>query len=93
VACVQQVERVRALDHLLVGRQRQALLDQRQRLALALVEQLEQELDVRVLEVVGGLLDLVLVEHVAVGHDAPGAARPDQVEDALHALEVHADAL
>src|SRR5690606_17334029 len=65
-ARVQQVERMRGLAHLLVGRQGQAGLDQLQRLALAGVEAMEQFGHVGVLEVVRALLDFVLVVHVAV---------------------------
>ena len=43
-------------------------------------------------EVVGRLLDLVLMKHVAVGHGALSAVRPDQVEYRLDALQVHGDA-
>src|SRR5574340_470646 len=50
---------------------------------------MQQELDVAVLEVVGRLLDLVLVVHIAVGH----ALRPGQVEHVLHALQIHREAL
>ena len=48
----------------------------------------QQELDVAVLEVVGTLLDFVLVIDVAVAD----ARRPLQVEDALDALDVHRQA-
>jgi hypothetical protein len=36
-------------------------------LFFTLIEHLEQERDVGVFKVVGGLLDFVLVEHIAVG--------------------------
>jgi hypothetical protein len=39
------------------------------------------------------LLHFVLVEHVAVGGLAQGAVRPDQVVDAVDALNVHGQTL
>src|SRR5699024_7329590 len=90
---VQQVERVAGLHDLLVGRQRQAGLDQLAGLGLAGVEPCEQGLDVGVLEVVGALLDLVLVEHVAVGDRTVRGVGPDQVVDVVHVLQVHGQAL
>ena len=45
-ARVQQVERVAALQHAVVGRQRQARLQRAQALGLAVVELLEQEIGV-----------------------------------------------
>ena len=45
------------------------------------------------LEVVGALLDLVLVEHVAVGHAAVRAFGPDKVVDVVHILQVHRQTL
>src|SRR5690606_27888827 len=92
-AGVQQVEGVAGLAHLLVGRQRQLRLHQPQRLGLAGVEAVEQLGHVGVLEVVGALLDLVLVVHVAVGHRALRTDGPDQVVDVVHVLQVHAQAL
>ncbi len=45
----------------------------------------QQKIHIAVLEVVGGLLDLVLVVHVTVSH----AIGPGQVIDAFHALQIH----
>ena len=76
---------MRCLQQLLVGRQRQLLFHQVLALPLMSAEGLQQELDVAVLEVVGALFDLVLVIDIAVGD----AISPLQVEQALHALDVH----
>src|SRR5690606_9098553 len=92
-ARVEQVEAVAGLAHLVVGRQRQAGLDQLQGLGLAGVEAVEQLGHVGVLEVVGALLALVLQEHVAVGHHALRPDRPDQVVDVVAVLQVHAQPL
>ncbi len=93
MARIEQVERVRRLHDLLVGGQRQAVLDQLLALSLAGVEPAEQRVGVGELEVVGRLLDLVLMIDVAVGDDAVGPAAPDQVEQAVDALQVHRQAL
>src|SRR5574343_788286 len=94
-ARVEQVEGVRGLEHLLVAGQRELLAHQVLGLLLVRGEGGQQELDVAVLEVVGALLDLVLVEHVAVLQVGAAvlALGVDQVVDVLHALEVHGQTL
>src|SRR5574343_124910 len=94
-AGVEQVEGVRGLEHLLVAGQRELLAHQVLGLLLVRGEGGQQELDVAVLEVVGALLDLVLVEHVAVLQVGAAvlALGVDQVVDVLHALEVHGQTL
>ncbi len=57
------------------------------------IEAVKQELGVGVLEVVGGHLHLLLMEHVAVGDYTIRAFGPHQVVDTVHALQVHGDAL
>jgi hypothetical protein len=84
-ARVEQVEAVRRLQHLLVGRQGERLVHQRLGLALVSGEGDEQELDVARLEVVGALLDLVLVIDVGVAE----AVGPLQLVDVVDALHVH----
>ena len=64
---IQQVEGVRGLEDHLVTRQWQLEFDQAGRFAFVEIEQLEQLVDVGVFEVVGRLLNLVLMEHIAVG--------------------------
>ena len=93
LARVEQVEDVRGLQRLLVRRQRQRHLEQRLAVLLALVELGEQRRRVRVLEIERGLLHLVLVIDVAVSHAALRAVGPDEVVDALDALQVHREAL
>ena len=83
-----------ALQHAVVGRQRQAGLQRAQALGLAVVELLEQEVGVGHLEVVARVLALVFQVHVAIGEvHAVGAAAPHDVEHAVHALDVHRQAL
>ena len=79
----------------LVGRQRQRGLQRQQLLGLFLIlfEAGEQEVDVGIFEVIGGLLHFVLVEHVAVGGFPQRAIAPDQVIDAVHTLDVHRQTL
>src|SRR3546814_2180114 len=58
------------------------------------MEAVEQLGNVRVLEFVRALLDLVLVIDVAIGYGrAVGAVRPDQVEHVVDVLQVHAQPL
>ena len=96
-ARVEHVERVAALEHVVVGGDGQARLDGAQRLGLVLAEVAVEHLRVRHLEVVGAELALVLLVDVAVGDDVLRAvlvpARPDEVVDAVHALQVHRQAL
>src|SRR6476469_10470317 len=66
-ACVEQVERVRALENEVVGGQRQAALDQALALRLVVVEVPRVQLDVGLLEVVMRPLALVLAIHVLPG--------------------------
>ena len=75
-ARVEQVEGVRALEHLVVGRERQRSLDERAALGLVLVEAAHEHVDGRLLEVVDRPLALVLAVDVAPGHArAPTRAR------------------
>jgi hypothetical protein len=80
---------VGGLQDLFVPRQGQLVFHEVPGLLFMGVEGGEQEFHVAVLEVVGGLLHLVLVEHVAVA-DARGIF---QVEHVVHALQVHGQAL
>ncbi len=80
---------MRGLEHLLVGGQRQLLHDQVLGLLFVRTKSREQELGVAVLKVVGRLLHLVLVVHVAVAH----GVGPLQVVDVVHALQIHGQAL
>ena len=86
-----------ALEHVVVGGDGQARLDGAQRLGLVLAEVAVQHVRVGHLEVVAAELALVLLVHVAVGDDVLLAAllpaRPDEVVDAVHALQVHRQAL
>ncbi|MPM97127.1 hypothetical protein SDC9_144300 [bioreactor metagenome] len=89
---------MRGLEHLLIGRQRQLGFHQVLGLLFVRAEGGEQKLGVGMLEVVGRLLHLVLVEHVAIGQLAATTVttrviRPDQVVHVLHALQIHGQAL
>jgi hypothetical protein len=83
---------VRRLEDHLVARQRQLRLEQAPRLRFEEREQAKQLGRVRLLEVVGRLLDLVLVIDVAVGEDALLAVlvarRPHEVVHVVLALQV-----
>src|SRR6266481_9421022 len=89
-ARIEQVERVAGLQHRLVCGQREPRMDQARRFAFEKLELPEQDLRVGLLEVIGGLLDLVLVEHVAVAERAlppvSVPARVREVEHVVHAL-------
>ena len=93
LAGIEQVERVRGLEHPFVGRQREFDLEHPHALLLVRVELAEQLVDVGVLEVVLRLLDLVLVVDVAVGDAAERTVGPDEIEHALDTLQVHREAL
>ena len=83
---------MRCLDHHFVGGQRQFGGHQTVGFAFVEVEQFQQFFDVGVFEVVGRLLDLVLMEHIAVGHLAEGAIGVHQVIDRIDALQIHGQA-
>ena len=86
-----QVEAVGGFQNTLVGWQRQRIFQRQQllRFFLVLLEAGEQEVHIRVFEVVSGLLHFVLMEHVAVGGFTQRAVAPDQVVNAVYALNVH----
>lgn len=88
---IQQVEAVGGFQNTLVGWQRQRIFQRQQllRFFLVLLEAGEQEVHIRVFEVVSGLLHFVLMEHVAVGGFTQRAVAPDQVVNAVYALNVH----
>ncbi len=113
-ASVEQIEAVRRLEYLFVSGQRQLRGHQRLGLLFMRGEGGQQKVHIAVLEVVGALLDFVLVEHVAVfekGTSAAGPSQgaraplgsshftgdlgfgPDEVVHALHALQIHGQAL
>ena len=80
---------MRCLQDHLVGGERELRLREAAALRLAGLEPVEQGVDRRVGEVVGGHLPLVLEVDVAVGHPLV----PREVVDAVHPLEVHRDPL
>src|SRR4051812_26574813 len=88
-AGVQQVERVRALEHLVVRGQGQVALEQLAALHLPVVEVPLEHADRRLLEVVDRPLALVLAVDLAPGH----TRRPLEVEHRALALEEHREAL
>ena len=93
-AGIEQVEGVAALQHRVVGRQRQGRLQGAQALHLAVGELLEEEVGVGHLEVELGILALVLQVHVAVGElHAVVAAGPHDVVHVVDALDEHGEAL
>ena len=92
LAGVEEIEGVRSLHHLFVCRQRELGLDETCELGFVLVEAPQQYRGVGKFEVVLRLLDFVLVIHIAVGHLAQRTIGPHDVEDALHALQVHGQA-
>ena len=83
-----------AFEHPVVGRQRQIVLQAQPRLALILVERLEEEVGVAHLEVVRREFALVFKVDIAVGElHAVVATRPNDVVNAVDALDVHGQAL
>ena len=97
-ARVEHIEGVAALEHVVVGGDGQARVEAALRLGLELDEVAEQHVGVGDLEVVAAELALVLEVDVAVGDHAfaavgLGEAAPDDVVDAVDALQVHGDAL
>ena len=91
---VQQVEGVRALQAVVVRRQRELLLDEAAALLLVLVEEAEEAVGIAGVEAVLALLPLVLPEHVPVREArSVGIGAEHQVIDVVDALEVHRDAL
>src|SRR5215469_1600038 len=73
---IEEVEGVRGLQHLLVRWQGELRLEQFLAGALMVLEVGEEGGHIRLFEVVGGLLDFVLVEHVAVGDRTVYALAP-----------------
>src|SRR2546421_1024255 len=65
-ARIEQVERVRALQHHLVGGQHALRVQQPLRFGFEVTEVAKKELGVRQLEVVARLLDFVLVVYIAI---------------------------
>ncbi|ABV16057.1 hypothetical protein CKO_05014 [Citrobacter koseri ATCC BAA-895] len=88
---IQQVKAMGGFQNTLVSRQRQRVFQRQQLLCffLILFETGEQEIHIGVFEVVGGLLHFVLMEHVAIGGFTQRAVAPDQVVNAVYALNVH----
>ena len=76
---------MRALEHLVVGRERQAALDEVSAFGLVLGEAPHEDVDWRLLEVVDGPLPLALAVDVA----PCDAGRPLEVEGALLPLQEH----
>ena len=91
---IEQVEHMGGLQHHFIGRERQAGLDHLAALRFAGIEPREQHSDIRVFEVIGRHLDLVLTIYIAVGdHSGRAVFSPDQIVDTLHALQIHRDPL
>ena len=80
---------MRGLDAAIIRRQDQSLLAQPLAFRLIGREDGHQRLHIGDLEVVLRELDFILVVDVAIGHPV----RPEQVEDVVHALQVHGDPL
>ena len=80
---------MRTLQHVVIGRMDIALLDDAHGLFLVLVKEVEQELFVRKVECIDGLLVLVLMEDIAIRV----VVRPLDVIDVLDALDVHRETL
>ena len=78
-----------ALQRVLVGRKRQPGVEQALGFALVRLEELPQHSDIRRLERIGRVLELLLLADLAVGH----AGRPDEVEDAVLPLNGLGDPL
>src|SRR6185437_924879 len=92
-AGVEEVEEMARLQALVVGRKRQALVDEGGAFRLGVAEMREQPAGVGVFEIEGGELALGAAEDLIVG-DLPGAggAVVVEVEDALDALDIHGKA-
>ncbi|VTR63893.1 hypothetical protein DESC_100089 [Desulfosarcina cetonica] len=88
-AGIQQIEGVTALEGEFIGRQHQTFVDDPLGFGLIAVEQVQQQADIGLFEIVGGLFHLLLVVHLAVGDGIV----PLQVVDVVDALQVHGDAL
>ena len=84
---------MRGFQRLFVGGQRQSGFRQLQRHFFCRFKLGEKAVHVGMLKVVGGLLALVLLMHVAVANDALRRGRPDEVIDAIDVLQIHGDAL
>ena len=87
-AGIQQIERVRALHALVIGRPRQSHFHERAAFLFVIIEMLEEHGRVAAVEVVLRLLHFVLVVDVAVSN----AFIPSEIVDAVHALQIHGDA-
>ncbi len=87
-ARVEHVEDVRALEHQVVPRRQDPLVEQAHRLGLVAVEKLTVEAYVGLLEIEPGELDLVLPRQLPEAD----ARRPFEVEEALDSLQERRDA-
>ena len=63
--------------------------DNAHRFRLVFIEQLKEQILIREVERIGGLLELILPKYVAVGH----IVRPCDIINVLHALNIHRKAL
>ena len=80
---------MRGFQHLLVGRQRQALVDEISCLFFMTGKGTLQVINIAVLEIKGGLLYLVLVVYITVGK----SLRPGEIEHVLNTLDIHCEPL
>ncbi|ABX23777.1 hypothetical protein SARI_03983 [Salmonella enterica subsp. arizonae serovar 62:z4,z23:-] len=88
---IQQVKAMGGFQNTLVGRERQRVFQRQQllRFFFILLEAGEQEIHIGVFKVIGGLLHFILMEHVAVSGFTQRAVAPDQIINAVYALDVH----
>ena len=59
----------------------------------ALIEQGEHKVHIGVFEVIGRLLDFVLMEHIAIGDAAQWTIGPNEIINAINTLDIRPDAL
>ena len=97
-ARIELVEGVRGLQHLLVGWKRELRFHQALRAGFVVGEVAKERRGIGMLEVIGRLLDLVLMEDIAIRELlCPSRRRlpfgPHQVVDVLDALQIHRQSL
>ena len=83
---------MRSLDHHFIGRQGELSFDQSVGFRLTVIKPTEQNFGIRLLEIVGGHLYLILMVDIAIGHHLPRMTRPNQLENRIDALQVHGTA-
>ena len=85
---------MRALQHVIVSRKRQACFERAQAFLFVAIEFTEEQIGIGHFEVIGREFALVLQEDIAIGEDRPiRRTRPYQIVDRVDALNVHGQTL